>query len=247
MHVGYFWGCEDVHQRAHTAADGSSSPKKRGGHGAGAICEGLDRAAFDETLDLVALRIPAKLCTEYLRELKDLIFSRARMKRIFNDDAEGGKDKRLVLLKPGITLEDFNGEEGAGEVGLTKQHIDFVTQHGGEPVSFALQLGYDNLGVDEVLKKVLPQGVEVPTSFEQAGHVAHVNIREELLGYKNIMGQVILDKNSPQIRTVVNKLGEISNEYRTFPLEVVAGENNLNVTLKKVVQISLLIFHSLLE
>jgi tRNA (guanine37-N1)-methyltransferase len=212
----------------------SSSPRNNGGsmpaNGAGANCEGLDRSAFDETLDLVALRIPAKLCTEYLRELKGVIFSRSRMKRIFNDNSEGGKDKRLVLLKPEITLDDFKAGGGGG---IQQQHIDFVTRHGGEPVPFSLQLGYENLGVDEVLKAVLPQGVEVPSSFEQAGHVAHVNIRDEVLPYKQVIGQVILDKNYPQIKTVVNKLGQISNEYRTFPLEVIAGQQDLHVSLKE--------------
>lgn len=33
--------------------------------------------------------------------------------------------------------------------------------------------------------------------------------------------QVLLDKNTPQIRTVVNKIGTIENVFRTFPMEVV--------------------------
>ena len=34
------------------------------------------------------------------------------------------------------------------------------------------------------------------------------------------MSQVLLDKNTPQIRTVVNKVGTIENVFRTFPMEV---------------------------
>jgi tRNA G37 N-methylase Trm5 len=54
-------------------------------------------------------------------------------------------------------------------------------------------------------QKLLPDGCEVPTSFESVGHIAHLNLREELLPYKYIIGQVLLDKNPP-LRTVVNKV-----------------------------------------
>lgn len=37
--------------------------------------------------------------------------------------------------------------------------------------------------------------------------------------------QVLLDKNR-QLRTVINKTGEIQTEFRTFPMEVVAGDDD---------------------
>ncbi len=42
------------------------------------------------------------------------------------------------------------------------------------------------------------------------------------------VGEVLLDKNKSTIRTVVNKVGKIENEFRVFTMEVIAGENNLN-------------------
>ena len=45
----------------------------------------------------------------------------------------------------------------------------------------------------------------MPSSFETVGHIAHLNIRDELIPYKHLIGQVILDKNL-NIRTVVNKV-----------------------------------------
>eukprot|EP00775_Hariotina_reticulata_P005490 gene5490-5724_t len=73
-------------------------------------------------------------------------------------------------------------------------------------------------------------GVDIPGSFESIGHIAHLNLRDEHLPYKHIIGQVIVDKN-PAIKTVINKVGTIDNEYRVFDMEVIAGEDRLETEL----------------
>ena len=62
-------------------------------------------------------------------------------------------------------------------------------------------------------QKLLPEGSEVPSSFESIGHIAHLNIRDDLLPYKGVIGQVIMEKN-PHITTVVNK---VCLTIRTLP------------------------------
>ncbi|KAI8870778.1 hypothetical protein GQ42DRAFT_178335 [Ramicandelaber brevisporus] len=94
-----------------------------------------------------------------------------------------------------------------------------------ELTRYDLQIGYDHFTAEEILRSILPEDAVVQTSFEQAGHIAHVNLRDELLPYKSLIGQVILDKAS-RIRTVVNKLNVIETKFRTFPLEVIAGEGS---------------------
>lgn len=83
-----------------------------------------------------------------------------------------------------------------------------------------------------MLTRLLPKGSEVPSSFEQVGHLIHLNIREDLLPYKYIIGQVLLDK-VPSCKTVVNKVGKIDTVFRTFDMEVLAGEDNTVVSLKE--------------
>ena len=59
---------------------------------------------------------------------------------------------------------------------------------------------------------------------------AHLNLREQYLPYKELIAQVILDKN-PTIRTVINKIDEVGehSEYRTFSFEILAGDFDTNV------------------
>lgn len=57
---------------------------------------------------------------------------------------------------------------------------------------------------------------------------AHMNIRQEYLPYKKIIGEVILSKNKG-ICTVVNKVDTIDTKFRNFKMEVLAGENNFFV------------------
>lgn len=182
----------------------------------------IDKDLFNETLSLVALKIPAKFCTNYMQQLREHIFQRPRMKRII--DIPGSPDMRLLLLAEtvNLSLSEFSPDL-----------LQFIKDNGpGVPEEYNLKLGYDNLSVEEVLQKLLPQGSEIPSSFEQAGHIAHLNLRDEMLPFKHVIGKVILDKN-PALKTVVNKMGNIENEFRTFPMEILAGEDELNVIVRE--------------
>lgn len=54
--------------------------------------------------------------------------------------------------------------------------------------------------LDHVLRELLPAEIEVPSSFETVGHIAHLNLRDQHLPYKHVIGQVILDvRNSFRI------------------------------------------------
>ncbi|GKB50435.1 tRNA (guanine(37)-N1)-methyltransferase 2-like protein isoform X1 [Tanacetum coccineum] len=103
-----------------------------------------------------------------------------------------------------------------------------------ETVPYSLTLGYSYWGADHVLKQVLPPGLEAPSSFEtivkySVCHVAHLNIPDELLPYKD----VIAKKNYPRIQTVVNKVGSIANEFRVPTFEVLAGKPDMATEVKQ--------------
>lgn len=111
--------------------------------------------------------------------------------------------------------------------------LEEVVQGNGLDVTDAVvKLDYSHTSTSETLKRLLPEGTEVPSSFEQIGHIAHLNLREEHLPFKYIIGAVILDKN-PKIKTVINKVGTIDNEWRVFSMELLAGEENTVAEVKQ--------------
>ncbi len=57
----------------------------------------------------------------------------------------------------------------------------------------------------QVLQKLLPKGVDIPSSFEAIGHIAHLNLREQHEPHKLLIAKILIDKN-PAIKTVVNKV-----------------------------------------
>jgi tRNA (guanine37-N1)-methyltransferase len=89
---------------------------------------------------------------------------------------------------------------------------------------------------DDIVTSILPEEEqqEVPSGFSVIGHVAHLNLRSEYLSYKHLLAEILLDKN-PAVKTVINKVENVGTEdiFRTFPYELLAGPDNLNVEVKE--------------
>lgn len=171
----------------------------------------LKKETFIKPIHLVALRIKPQYCSQYLSKFQAYSFQRPKFKRIY--DVPNDSTTKYFLLSESI--HDLNLSD------LPEELKQFHLESQGTQESYTLTLNYEHYTADEVLTTLF-DGVleEIPSSFEQAGHLAHMNLREEALPYKHIIGQVILDKN-PTLKTVVNKIGNIETEYRTFPLEVI--------------------------
>jgi tRNA (guanine37-N1)-methyltransferase len=96
-----------------------------------------------------------------------------------------------------------------------------------------IEVGYENVGVEEALKKLFANHKDeavrklaeedVPKGFEVIGDIAHFNLKDRYMPVKHEIGQVFLDKN-PHIKSIITKVGEIENEFRTYKYEFLAGE-----------------------
>ena len=195
----------------------------------------VDTALFQLSLNLIALRIPARKCSAFMSRLQGHVLNRPRVRPILRDDASA--DSRLLLLAEGVTDVEL--------AGLPAELAAYARAEGAEPVPHTVELDYSYFTADQVLRRLLPEGMEVPGAFEQVGHIAHVNLRDEHLPFKEVIGRVLLDKNAPRIRSVVNKVETISEQggddaattarrvFRVFPMEVLAGDDDLRATVRE--------------
>jgi tRNA (guanine37-N1)-methyltransferase len=117
---------------------------------------------------------------------------------------------------------------------LQSEDKDFLNKLGASICTHQLNLDYKVWTAYQIIRAILPNDInEVTTSFETVGHIAHVNLRDSQLEYKQVIGQVLLDKNSPRIRTIVNKVSDIQETFRVFKMEILAGSDDMMATVRE--------------
>ncbi|TIB39010.1 hypothetical protein E3P86_01316 [Wallemia ichthyophaga] len=129
----------------------------------------------------------------------------------------------------------ISGVSSEGYKDLPDYLVDWIANTKSTIQHHTLDLSYDNYNADYILTQLLPHHLikdGTPSGFTQTGHLAHFNLKPEFNTYKHLIGQVILDKNQ-NIDTVVNKLDTIDNQFRVFPMELLAGSPNYIVTTKE--------------
>ncbi|GMY35976.1 tRNA (guanine(37)-N1)-methyltransferase 2 [Fagus crenata] len=163
----------------------------------------LDESKFDVHLKLWALRIPRELCKVATRILNGYLLDKARIKPITEDPT--CEKNRYVILSEKVQNPDLSD--------IPDDKLDELKGSCKiEVVPYSLTLGY---------------------SYWGAGHIAHLNIHEELLPHKDVIAKVIYDKNYPRIKTVVNKVGTITNEFRVPNFEILAGQKDMVTEVKQ--------------
>uniref|UniRef100_A0A0G4H8R3 tRNA (guanine(37)-N1)-methyltransferase n=1 Tax=Chromera velia CCMP2878 TaxID=1169474 RepID=A0A0G4H8R3_9ALVE len=111
----------------------------------------LDRSAFSETIELPALRLEKAKCDPTVKNplLKDFVFRRPKIKPILHDPTDPQKF-RLLLLKE---------EAGKDLSGLPDDSKSFAESAAESLTSVPLTFTYDEMSAEEVLRKLLFEGV----------------------------------------------------------------------------------------
>lgn len=141
----------------------------------------LDRKAFTQNITVPALRVPTRVLNKVVKSLRKSTIQRPGLPKVMHDKEECS-DFRLVLLDPHKVTSPASFNEAEAEA-LRSFDVPEELQN------YELQLTYHHLKTEEVLEAVLPQGQDVTSAFSRVGHIAHMNLREHQLLYKNLIGE----------------------------------------------------------
>ncbi|KAI8336344.1 guanine(37)-N1-methyltransferase [Chlamydoabsidia padenii] len=181
----------------------------------------LNRDAFKKSLQLFAIRVPARKVKQVQKSMAADALDWKRLRTIVPDPES--KETRLLLLR--YDLKD------ASE--LSPDSKTLIEKEGFAVITHTIDLDYSFWTTEQILHAVIPDDIkEIPTAYTQVGHIAHMNLREVFYPWKQLIGQVILDKNK-NITSVVNKLNNIDTTFRFFKMEVLAGDTNMLAEVKE--------------
>jgi tRNA (guanine37-N1)-methyltransferase len=166
--------------------------------------------------------VPSASCQAILKspELKpylghvENVYPRIRLIRSYNETHQ------LVLCKPDMPALDQKSLEL-----LRSMDVQL------DGPKFALDFDHTQWTVQYILQQILPSDTHPPpAAFEQIGHVAHLNLKLQHVPFAKLIGEVLVDV-IPNIETVVNKVGEVSGDFRTYDMDILAGKNDTKVKL----------------
>ena len=191
----------------------------------------LNRQLYRQVVNIPAARVLANKVGHLRTALhRNLVLTIPRVKTVIFDESD--PQKRLLLLNPDLICLNSAHEFVLISDPDSRNNLAEFIKHDAEGCIHEIVLDYDYWSTEEVLGATLPDGMDIPTSFETIGHIAHLNLRIEHEPFKHLIGEVILDKN-PVIKTVVNKIGAIEATFRFFQMELLAGEDRMQVEVKE--------------
>ncbi|KAI8371428.1 Met-10+ like-protein-domain-containing protein [Radiomyces spectabilis] len=183
----------------------------------------LNRDAFVKSFQTLGVRVPVKKVGEFMKVFSTHLLNLPRLRNTVSDPES--KDVRIVLLQKDLKEEDLANLEPSKAEKVKAESLGIV-QH-------TIELDYNYWTAEQILHAVMPEdAVDIPSSYTQIGHIAHMNLRDECLPWKTLIGQVILDKNK-NITTVVNKTNNIDTTFRFFKMEILAGQDNMIAEVKE--------------
>ena len=144
----------------------------------------IDKKLFARTVQIPGLKIPSKHIAALTKSLKMSLLKMQRVKPVADlaKDDPSCQTHKLFLLDPRKfrTVDDFSPE--------VLQKLEAFDVDMKELSYFDLELGYENWSTSEILRAVLPVDSEGVSSFSMIGHIAHLNLKPEVMDFKQLIG-----------------------------------------------------------
>lgn len=141
----------------------------------------LDKSAFKRTCKIPGVKVPIKAIKQMSKCMKLSMLRMPKLKPIadlenFDPDF---KSHKLFLLNPlkYKSLDDFSNEERQM---CNEADVDLTSFQ-----KYDTELCYDNWTASEIIPAIVKTNV---SGFSIIGHIAHLNLKEEVLQYKHIIG-----------------------------------------------------------
>uniref|UniRef100_A0A7S0G4G3 tRNA (guanine(37)-N1)-methyltransferase n=1 Tax=Rhodosorus marinus TaxID=101924 RepID=A0A7S0G4G3_9RHOD len=145
----------------------------------------------------------------------------------------GEKTKEQVLASLRQTVEEQKHSIKKRITELPESALNAVSSLTVEDLDeHEIEVGYDYWNWSVVLKKSLPDEFLCPSSYEQVGHIIHLNLRDDQLPHRYLIGNVLMEKIKGT-RTVVNKVEPTGGAFRLFQMERLAGEDDFLAQVKE--------------
>lgn len=148
----------------------------------------LDRSKFDDVLKVPTVIIPIKKMHMLLKKLKKYGLKLRQLSPVValeKSHPEFDTHKRF-LLDP-RKMESFH------ELPETVQtFLDSENSQSTNIEIFNLKVSYENWNFHEIMQAIMPDDHDIVSGFSEVGHIAHFNLRDEVLPYKDIIGKYII-------------------------------------------------------
>lgn len=194
----------------------------------------LDKSLFTKSVTIPCMEVDSLAVTVCIRYLGKYLLKLNNFKNIQPVETSLNESKCIdnVVIKKRLFLDPAKVSSyfDLNEIERTELEKADISEH--NFIQVPMNLTYDNWTADEALKAVLPEGKEIASSYSSIGHIIHLNLKDHLLDYKYVIGQILLDKIK-NAKTVVNKVNIIDTNYRFFKMEILCGIDNLVAEVKE--------------
>ena len=145
----------------------------------------LDREQFQQTINVPYVNVPVE-CIQ-TSKWKNALLTLPAMKNV-RDLQPVSKTHKQVLLDPDVIVTKEDAIKMMPSIAkYIEESFDFMD----------LGVKYENYSIEQVIKAILPDDlgkdgpINTGSGYSLIGHIAHFNLKDAVLPYKHVIGELI--------------------------------------------------------